>query len=183
MNDKTTIPSNEVTSVIIDEEVNKAAAQGLHIEAMWQATVLAAGLRGAPSVQLNEMRKAYFMGAQMLYTSIMSIFNSHPGEDPTEDDFTLMAGLAKELRDFEKSCEIAQPGVVPDGHVSANIVEVPEWGFTEVPSKVDFNRMWTELQDLEAHHQTTYIMELHQLAPKTYWYFKTWMAENGKEFK
>lgn len=50
------------------------------------------------NVQLDEMRKAFFAGAQHLFASIMGILE--PGAEPTEKDLVRMDHIDKELREF-----------------------------------------------------------------------------------
>lgn len=52
----------------------------------------------ASADQLEEMRNAFFAGAQHLFSSIMTMFE--PGDDPTEPDLDRMTLIDKELRAF-----------------------------------------------------------------------------------
>lgn len=49
-------------------------------------------------VQITEMRKAFFAGAQHLFASLMGILE--PGSEPTEKDLNRMSLIDTELRDF-----------------------------------------------------------------------------------
>ena len=78
--------------------------QGKIIEAGWIGLRIAAIPKDAPEIQLNEMRQAFFAGAQHLFSAIMHILD--PGEEPTDADMKRMESIDKELRifiaDFEK---------------------------------------------------------------------------------
>lgn len=72
--------------------------QGKLLEAGFVGLRLAAIPDNAPKVQLDEMRMAFFAGAQHLFGSIMSILD--PGDEPTDDDMRRMDLIAKELDAF-----------------------------------------------------------------------------------
>lgn len=72
--------------------------KGKLIEAGWIGLRIAAVPPDASKVQLEEMRTAFFAGAQHLFTSIMSILE--PGAEPTEKDLERMDLINKELRAF-----------------------------------------------------------------------------------
>lgn len=72
--------------------------KNLLIEAGWVGLRLAAIPNNAPKAQLDEMRMAFFAGAQHLFSSIMTILD--PGEDPTEADLSRMTHIEKELDAF-----------------------------------------------------------------------------------
>jgi len=52
----------------------------------------------APAVQIEEMRTAFFAGAQHLFGSIMSILE--PGDEPTTRDLDRMSLIDAELKEF-----------------------------------------------------------------------------------
>jgi hypothetical protein len=52
----------------------------------------------APPIQIEEMRLAFFAGAQHLFSSIMSILE--PGAEPTKQDLKRMDLIAAELNEF-----------------------------------------------------------------------------------
>lgn len=72
--------------------------QGKLIEAGW------VGLRAAwmhplaPQEQVDEMRQAFFAGAQHLFSSIMTILE--PNAEPTEKDLRRMSQIETELNAF-----------------------------------------------------------------------------------
>lgn len=72
--------------------------KGLLIEAGWVSLRLAAIPLDAPSQQLDEMRTAFFAGAQHLFSSIM--VGLDPGEEPTEADLGRIKKIDDELQDF-----------------------------------------------------------------------------------
>lgn len=74
--------------------------QGKLIEAGWVSMRLAAVPLDAPAIQLEEMRNAFFAGAQHLFSSIMTILE--PGEEPTEADLRRLYLINDELQWFIK---------------------------------------------------------------------------------
>lgn len=54
--------------------------------------------KGAPPVQVQEMRLAYMAGADHLFSSIMTILDE--GQEPTEADLVRMDLIEKELRSW-----------------------------------------------------------------------------------
>jgi len=74
------------------------ADQGKLIEAGWVGLRVACDLEDAPKVQLEEMRNAFFAGAQHLFSSIMTILE--PDAEPTKKDLERMDLIDKELRTF-----------------------------------------------------------------------------------
>jgi hypothetical protein len=72
--------------------------QGKLIEAGWVGLRLAAVPLDAPKVQLEEMRNAFFAGAQHIFSSIMTILE--PDAEPTDKDLERMDLIDKELRAF-----------------------------------------------------------------------------------
>ena len=77
--------------------------KGKLIEAGWVGLRIATDLIDAPPVQLDEMRNAFFAGAQHVFHSIMTILE--PGEEPTDNDLKRMdlinADLTAFIRDYE----------------------------------------------------------------------------------
>lgn len=74
------------------------ADQGKLIEAGWVGLRVACDLHDAPKDQLQEMRNAFFAGAQHLFSSIMTILE--PDAEPTDKDLERMDLIDKELRAF-----------------------------------------------------------------------------------
>ena len=83
---------------LIDELTKKLIDDGRLIEAGWQALRISAIPHNTSEVQIKEMRKAFFAGAQHLYASILSFLE--PGTDETPNDMRRMELLDKELRQF-----------------------------------------------------------------------------------
>lgn len=72
--------------------------KGMLIEAGWIGLRLACDLEDAPKLQLDEMRNAFFAGAQHLFASIMTILD--PGAEPTDKDLERMDLIDSELKKF-----------------------------------------------------------------------------------
>jgi hypothetical protein len=77
---------------------------GKLIEAGWIGLRIAAIPKDAPTVQLNEMRMAFFAGAQHLFGSIMKALD--PDDEVTDDDMRRLDLINAELNlflvDFKK---------------------------------------------------------------------------------
>lgn len=78
--------------------------KGKLIEAGWVGLRLACDLHDAPADQLQEMRQAFFAGAQHLFSSIMTILD--PGSEPTDADLKRMDLIDQELRAFIADFEL-----------------------------------------------------------------------------
>lgn len=78
--------------------------QGKLIEAGWVSLRLAWIPLNAPANQLDEMRQAFFAGAQHLFSSIMTILD--PGEEPTEKDLDRFSLIHNELQEFIQDFEL-----------------------------------------------------------------------------
>lgn len=82
-----------------DEVAKKLTDSGKLIEAGWVMLRSMSVAPDAPQVQIDEMRMAFFAGAQHLFGSIMGILD--PGdEEPTESDMRRMDSIALELQEF-----------------------------------------------------------------------------------
>jgi hypothetical protein len=88
-------------NAVIDKILAEWADKGKIIEGGWMAYVATSGLETAPEVQRVEMRKAYMLGAQHLFASIMGILD--PGSEPTEKDLKRMDLIHNELEAFRRS--------------------------------------------------------------------------------
>lgn len=55
---------------------------------------------GAPAVQRQEMRRAFYAGAQAILYGILT--NLAPEHDPTPEDLQALENVAEELRAFAK---------------------------------------------------------------------------------
>lgn len=74
------------------------ADKGKLIEAGWVGLRLAAVPLDAPAIQLEEMRNAFFAGAQHLFSSIMTIMEAD--REPTAKDLDCMNQIDRELKAF-----------------------------------------------------------------------------------
>jgi len=72
--------------------------KGRLIEAGWVGLRIAAIPPDAGKVQLEEMRNAFFAGAQHLFASIMDVLDE--GQEPTEADVARMGLISGELEVF-----------------------------------------------------------------------------------
>jgi hypothetical protein len=72
--------------------------KGLLIEAGWISLRVAAVPLDATPLQLTEMRKAFFAGAQHTFSSIMTMLG--PGDEPTDADMRRMSQIESELETF-----------------------------------------------------------------------------------
>ena len=102
------------TLALIDKITAEWADKGKLIEGGWQAYLATSGLLTAPELQRREMRKAYFLGAQHLFASMMSILDEDA--EPTEKDMARMGLIFEELEDFANSAlqpTPANPATVP----------------------------------------------------------------------
>lgn len=83
---------------LIDKITKEWADKGMIIEGGWQAFLSLGIPKGAPDQQKVEMRKAYYLGAQHLWVSIINILD--PGMEPTERDLRRMDMINEELKRF-----------------------------------------------------------------------------------
>ena len=84
-----------------DELAKRLTDEGKLIEAGFVGLRLAAIPNDAPEVQVNEMRMAFFAGAQHLFASIMQIMDE--AREPTEADLERMGLIDRELQEFVAS--------------------------------------------------------------------------------
>lgn len=98
------------TKEYVDEFCRALVDKGLLIEAGWAGLRLTAMHPEAPPNQLDEMRMAFFAGAQHLFSSIMGILE--PDAEPTAKDLIRMDQIDKELKRFleEFKLRTARPG-------------------------------------------------------------------------
>ena len=91
----------KVSRKLIDRITTEWADKGKIIEGGWVAYVATSGLASAPEIQRNEMRKSYFIGAQHLFASIMTILE--PGNEATDMDLRRITLIHNELEAFRRS--------------------------------------------------------------------------------
>lgn len=89
---------NEQQRKIHDAVAKKLTDEGRLIEAGWQLMVFFTLPPDAPPLQVSEMRKAFFMGAQHLYAALNCIMD--PGQEPTDADMNRMSLIHTELEAF-----------------------------------------------------------------------------------
>lgn len=85
---------------LVEKTTRSLCDQGKLIEAGWEAMRILSMPPDAPPVQVTEMRKAFFFGAQHLFASIMAIMD--PGKEPTDQDLNRMTLIHQELDTFTK---------------------------------------------------------------------------------
>ena len=83
---------------VIDTVTEHLVDDGRIIEAGWIAMRIQTIPDTASALQLDEMRNAFFAGAQHLFASINSVLEE--GEEPTEKDLHRMESIADELDRF-----------------------------------------------------------------------------------
>lgn len=83
---------------IIDEITKKLVDEGKIIEAGWVSLKMMTIPKNAPQIQIDEMRNAFFAGAQHLFGSMMSMLEE--GSEETEADLNRMRKIADELDNF-----------------------------------------------------------------------------------
>lgn len=86
--------SEEAARKLIAELSDK----GKIIEGGWEGFRLLVINKDAPQIQIEEMRAAFFAGAQHLFASIMNFLET--GEEPTDQDMRRMAFIQYELSAF-----------------------------------------------------------------------------------
>ena len=87
------------------EKISRELADGGRIiEAGWVGLRELAIPNTAPQTQIDEMRTAFFAGAQHLFASIMTILE--PDAEPTEKDLERMSLIHAELEQFRAEFEL-----------------------------------------------------------------------------
>jgi hypothetical protein len=89
----------------LDRLARELAEQGKLIEAGWIGLRLACDLHDAPAGQLDDMRNAFFAGAQHLLGSIQNGILD-PDAEPTEGDLRRFSLIDQELREFIQDFEL-----------------------------------------------------------------------------
>jgi len=88
---------------LVKEMTKRLMDQGLLIEAGWVGLKIMAIPDDAPQIQIEEMRNAFFAGAQHLFSSIM--VGLDPDHEPTDRDMLRLDLIDKELGNFLKEYE------------------------------------------------------------------------------
>lgn len=102
-------------AALVEKMTKRLADEGRLIEAGWQAMRLMVLPPTAPKVQLVEMRKAYFTGAQHAFASLIGLVGNDDGE-PTADELRRVEQIHHELEGFvgELRRELDQGPARPD---------------------------------------------------------------------
>ena len=100
---------NEKQQRLHDDIAKKLADDGRLIEIGWQTMLHFVMPKDASPTQVSEMRKAFFMGAQHLYASMMAFLEA--GEEPTDTDMNRMSLIHNELEAFRKEVTSFHAGV------------------------------------------------------------------------
>lgn len=87
-----------LTKEHVDAMVRKLADEGKVIESGWQAVRYLSLSPNTPTVQVNEMRKAFFLGAGHLLASLVTIVED--GKEPLPIDEERLTKIAQELDGF-----------------------------------------------------------------------------------
>jgi hypothetical protein len=85
---------------VVEHITKKLADEGRIIEGGWQAMRLLVLPPTASAVQVAEMRKAFFAGAQHLFGSIMTVLDPDDEDEPTANDLLRVALIHAELEEF-----------------------------------------------------------------------------------
>lgn len=101
----------KVDRELVDELTRRLIDQGKIIAAGFASLRFQAIPADAPEIQIREMEKAFFAGAQHLWGSIVSVLQED--EEPTEDDLRRMGLINAELEEFGRRLA-AELGV--EGH-------------------------------------------------------------------
>jgi hypothetical protein len=83
---------------LIDRITSELADQGRIVEGGWRVFMATGMPKSAPAIQIAEMRKAYFLGAQHVFASVITMLD--PGSEPTDKDLRRMDLLHRELKRF-----------------------------------------------------------------------------------
>lgn len=95
----------------LEKLTGELAEEGRLIEAGWQALRLMVIPPGAPAVQLKEMRKAYFSGAQHLFASLAVLFDGSKDGEVGEADLARVDQIHDELEAFIEELLAEHPGL------------------------------------------------------------------------
>lgn len=91
---------------IVDRITKEWSERGMVMEGGWRVFLMVAMPKDASDMQKSEMRKAYYLGAQHLFASIMTLLD--PGSEPTESDLKRMDAIMKELKRFDEEYQRAK---------------------------------------------------------------------------
>src|SRR5580765_6325605 len=92
------------TNDLVEGLIKEASNQGRLIEVGWLGLRLLSLPENAPQIQVDEMRGAFFAGAQHLFSSIMTVLD--PGSEPTQADLNRLTMIQSELDEFIKQYKL-----------------------------------------------------------------------------
>jgi len=95
---------NEITNEMLERFSREATDRGQIIEAGWIGLRMASIRLTAPQIQIDEMRFAFFAGAQHLFSSIMMSLD--PGAEPTDADLNRLTMIQSELTEFVRQYKL-----------------------------------------------------------------------------
>ena len=98
---------------IVDELTKRLVDDGKLIDGGWQALRMLAIPPDASKAQVDDMRVAYFAGAQHLYACMMSMLEE--GQEPTETDIKRMDAIHNELEEFYSEMKLRLNPVQGEG--------------------------------------------------------------------
>ena len=94
------MPTPKEIRELTDKVTRDLVDRGLLIEAGWISLRAAAIPERATAAQLDDMRMAFFAGAQHLFGSINSIMDPGDDAEPTDADLNRMSQINDELQRF-----------------------------------------------------------------------------------
>lgn len=83
---------------LADAIAKKLVDRGCLIEAGWQSLRTLSLPADVPALQLEEMRNAFFAGAQHVFGTMINMLD--PDKEPTENDLCRMSMIHSELTQF-----------------------------------------------------------------------------------
>lgn len=100
---------SRLTDMVAIELTKIAVDRGKLIEVGWIGMLRHVVPEEASEVQVSEMRKAFYMGAEHVWTSILCALDQDV--EPTADDMQRMERIAAELEAFKM--EVTSPHAAP----------------------------------------------------------------------
>lgn len=95
---------NKTLEGFVEQLIKEASNQGRLIEVGWLSLRLVSMPENAPQIQIDEMRGAFFAGAQHLFSSILTMLD--PEAEPTQADLNRMSMIQSELDEFIKEYKL-----------------------------------------------------------------------------
>lgn len=91
---------SKITDEFLLQLQKDLADAGKLVEAGWIGFRLATIPKGAPDIQLSEMKTAFMAGALHIFTAVVSILDEGEGDEPTETDMRRISLIHAELETF-----------------------------------------------------------------------------------